>query len=307
MNRRRRSINRVACLIAVAAIASEAMLANVPIVRAASPEPSGQVEPAASPSPDPISSPQTASAAPSPSSTESGSPIPSLSAAPSVAPQATPPSQPTTSEEAGPKPGATEIVAERTDRSQTYDNHDGTRTTEFYVEPVFYKPEGSDTYQPIELGFDRTTADGLEAISDKSPISVGLAESTSVDNFLRLSDGAQRIGFAMPADLARNASAVKPTINGRVADYRDFFPGIDLRVIANADGAKSFFIWHTNPADPTLRYVVDAPGLTLVPKDDGSISLVDSNRQGSRVASPDRMRSTRPSTSSRAAAATPTR
>ena len=46
-------------------------------------------------------------------------------------------------------------------------------------------------------------------------------------------------------------------------------------MIAGTKGARSFFIWHETPVDPTLRYEVEAPGLTLVPSDDGSIALVD--------------------------------
>jgi hypothetical protein len=60
----------------------------------------------------------------------------------------------------GPKPGATEVVAARSDASTTYDNHDGTFTTDFYTQPIYYKPDGSGTFVPIEVGFAPNTKGG---------------------------------------------------------------------------------------------------------------------------------------------------
>ena len=242
----------------------------VPSVRAADPTP--PPSPTASSAPTaPPSLPPTAE----PSPATSIAPTPALpSAAPTLAPSPSPTAAPPDPRD-GPKPGATEIVAERTEYSQAFDNHDGTKTTQFFLDSAFYRPAGSTTYVPVEVGFTPSVTDGVRAVSDKAPVAVAIADSKAAGDFLSLSAGGRTIGFRLPADLARTATNVRPTIDGPVADYPGIVPGVDLRVIANAHGAKSFFIWHAVPADPTLRYVVDAPGLTLVPRADGSIALVD--------------------------------
>jgi hypothetical protein len=128
---------------------------------------------------------------------------------------------------------------------------------------------------PVEVGFRASDEPGVSAVSDHSPASVAVAPSTAEDGFLVLARDGQRIAFGLPADLAKDARTVEPVIAGSVADYPAILPGIDLRVIAGARGAKSFFIWHEPLEDPTVAYVVDAPGLTLVPTPEGAIELRD--------------------------------
>ena len=171
--------------------------------------------------------------------------------------------------------GSTEVVAKRTESSRTYRDREGRTTTEFYTEPIFYRPTGSPDLVPVEVGFRASDDPGVSAISDRAPASVAVAPSNAEGGFLVLARDQQRIAFGLPGDLAKDAPAVAPTIAGTVADYASLLPGVDLRVIAGARGAKSFFTWREVPKDATLRYVVDAPGLTLVPTPDGAIELRD--------------------------------
>ncbi len=67
----------------------------------------------------------------------------------------------------------------------------------------------------------------------------------------------------------------EPVVAGAVADYAEITPGVGLRVIAGAEGATSFFIWRAVPAEPTLRYVVEAPGLALALTNEGTIEARD--------------------------------
>ena len=39
----------------------------------------------------------------------------------------------------------------RTANSRTYQNSDGTLTTEFHAQPIFHQPEGSAEWEPIDL------------------------------------------------------------------------------------------------------------------------------------------------------------
>ncbi|MEO5964057.1 MAG: DNRLRE domain-containing protein, partial [Candidatus Limnocylindrales bacterium] len=139
---------------------------------------------------------------------------------------------------------------------------------------MFFKPVGSTTYQPIDVGFAATGANGAGLISDKAPVAVSVNASSSEGDFLTTASGDYTVGFALAPASAEVVPSV-PHATGAVADFPSLMPGIDLRVIAGANGAKSFFIWRVAPADPTIRYVVDAPGLMLVPEADGSIALRD--------------------------------
>ena len=178
--------------------------------------------------------------------------------------------------------GVGDVVDLRTETSQTFANADGTLTTEFFSESVFYAPEGSDTFVPIAVGFASTTADGLDAVSARAPAAVAIADSKAPGGFLSVTSRGQRISFGLPADQLAKATAVTPTFKGAVADWASILPGVDLRVVAQARGSKGFFIWDAPPAEPAVRYTVDAPGLTPAPRDDGSIALLD--RAGTVVA-----------------------
>lgn len=182
----------------------------------------------------------------------------------------------------GLKTSATEILSARTEYSQTFDNHDGTRTTQFYAAPVFYRVNESDTLEPIELGFEPAALGAAEFVSDRAPVSVSVGASSATGNFMSTRYRDLTIGFGLPEDLAKAAGSVTPTIDGPIADYVDLLPGLDLRIIAGAHGPKSFFIWRTVPKYASLKYTVDAPGLTLVPQDDGTIAFVD--KSGATVA-----------------------
>ena len=213
-------------------------------------------------------------------------PTPSAPAAPASTPSANLPPTPTpvpqvthpgeeTDPATGLEPGATEIVSARTEYSQTFENPDGTKTTQFFADPVFYRPAGSPSFEPIVVGFEPSTTNGQAFLSDKAPVAVAVSDTSSTGDFLTTIYEGQSIGFRLPPDLAKAGESVKPAVAGPVADYANILPGVDLRVIANAHGAKSFFIWNAAPTDATLRYVVDAPGLTLTSQDDGSIALLD--------------------------------
>ena len=251
-------------------------LFQAPAVAAADPSasvaPSAVTDPTVVPSPNPDILPSPTSMA-----------APATIAAPSIHPSPTPTPTPTRVEQVtGLAAGATEIVAKRTESSQTYDNHDGTFTSVFASGPEFYQAAGSTSWQPIAVGFaPGTKADALVgtvpvAMSDQAPAAVSLFKLTSKD-FLTVTRGSQSVGFSLPMALAKAAKPTTPVVDGVAADYVGILPGIDLRVIARPLGSKSFLILHTVPTDPTYTFRVEAPGLTLKPQDDGSISLVDAS------------------------------
>ena len=119
------------------------------------------------------------------------------------------------------------------------------------------------------------TIPGISAVSDRAPAAVSVAAPTSPDGFLAVTAAGTRVAFRLPADRLADASPAEPVVAGPVADYAEITPGVGLRVIAGAEGATSFFVWRAAPAEPTLRYVVDAPGLALALTKEGTIEARD--------------------------------
>jgi hypothetical protein len=106
-------------------------------------------------------------------------------------------------------------------------------------------------------------------------VAVTVAPAAAPDGFLRFGSDGHAVSFGLPADARSKATTIDPATDGRIATYGNFLPGVDLRVIAGATGAKSFFAWHEVPKDPSLTFTVDAPGLSLILQKDGSIGFFD--------------------------------
>ena len=129
-----------------------------------------------------------------------------------------------------------------------------------------------------ELGLSPASASaravGVVATSADAPVAVSVANPTAPGGFLTAGRRERTIAFRRP-DSAKGGTSADPTIHDGIADYTDFLPGVDLRVVPDAWGVKSFFVWKTVPAVPSISYVVDPGDLRLVARADGSIGLVD--------------------------------
>lgn len=112
-----------------------------------------------------------------------------------------------------------ELVDLRTETSRTFDNHDGTVTTQLFTEPIHYQPADSGTWQPVEVGFRATSEDGQRLVSDRAPTTIGLRTADDPDGFLEVTHADYRIAFRLLG--AGTADALDTT---RVADVA---PAVD--------------------------------------------------------------------------------
>jgi cell wall-associated NlpC family hydrolase len=182
---------------------------------------------------------------------------------------------------AGPEILGEERVDMRTANSRTFENEDGTFTTEFFNRPVFYLPADSTEWQPIDLRFrepiEGEDEDGL-AIADTSPASLVLRSSGDEAGLMSLLAS----GFSFGLDPAARGEETAPTvIDGTYADYHDALgKGVGLRILPRADGVKAFLVLSEEPKSNTFTFSTSALGLDGLPLTytaelDGSITLRD--------------------------------
>jgi RHS repeat-associated protein len=226
-------------------------------------------------------------ASPTPAATNPPSPTPPTERQPSPTPTTSPSPDPLSEPPADLAPPGVEQEEMRTADSRTFEQADGTFVTELFSGPIFYQPEESDDWAPIDLTFEEPPevagrggeADAdVEAVADDSPAQLALAAADADEGFLRLAGDGNDIRFSLPDGVAPGVAGAAPEISadGRFADYADFLPGgIGLRVFPRADGVKTFIVLHEKPEQTTFSFEIDAPGLSLAPEEDGTFVFLD--------------------------------
>jgi hypothetical protein len=175
----------------------------------------------------------------------------------------------------GPTVDGEERTDMRTLNSRTFEDVDGTFTTEIFARPIHYLPADSTEWQPIDLRFHALDDESGAAVADTSPITVGLRGADADGALLSLGAGELAIGLT-PDRRSGDASAPELGDEGRYADYRDVLgEGIGLRVFPRADGLKAFLVLAEEPDTNRFTFAVEAPGLIFVEELDGSITLRD--------------------------------
>lgn len=174
----------------------------------------------------------------------------------------------------------TERVDLRTPTSRTFANPDGTFTTEFHAQPIFYQPAGTTDpadLEPINLGFSADAQTGYATVG-KSPVAVTARAADDDAGFVSASAGDRSVSLSLATAASMAASNAQPQIvdAGRVVDYFDFQPqSVGLRVLAQTDGFKAFLVLTKVPQHNKFSFVINAPGLTPVLAADGSVLLTD--------------------------------
>ena len=154
----------------------------------------------------------------------------------------------------------------RTATSRTFQLADGKMMTQLYDKPIFYQPDGSSSWQPIDTHLS-VTADHTSALSaDRAPSRIAFGAAGSALGFLRLRGGGHAINIGLPTALRamRAASTPQSQEDGSYAEYADFLPGgVDLRVFPETDGYSMFLVLSARPSSNSFSFTIDAPGLRL--------------------------------------------
>ena len=167
----------------------------------------------------------------------------------------------------------------RTAATRTFQNADGTYTTEFHARPIHYLGPDTIAWQPIDLRFT-ALEEGNDAVAHvaASPVNLALRAAGNEAGFLDVSAGDRRIriGLTGPDRKGRGDALPELSHDGWLADYFDLMSGgVGLRVFARTDGFDSFLVLPRERRSNQFSFVVDAPGLTPVLQPDGTIGLHD--------------------------------
>jgi len=177
---------------------------------------------------------------------------------------------------------ARERVDLRTPSTRTFQNRDGTFTTEFHAQPIFYLPPDSTELQPIDLHFSSVEDAGApQAMVSASPVVLTARSADDQVGFLSAAAGTRTVSLGLAdrsgkASTAGSDAAPEVLGDGAYVDYFDFqSKGVGLRVLARPDGFKSFLVLSRDPDRNRFAFTLDAPGLTASVQEDGSVALID--------------------------------
>jgi hypothetical protein len=232
------------------------------------------LDPLASIAPD-----QVMDASPSPIA-GTGPDCASASASPSLQPSAEPTVVPTLPTDVV-TPLGTEVLDLRTADAWTWRQADGSMVTEFFSDPIFYRPTDGAEWRYIQPGFSVSGQDGL-LVSDDAPTSVELRAVDGPPGFLVLRNRGSELGIGLGPEVAASANGLMPVVaqDGGMATYPGVFgEGTELRLFPGANGVKTFIHLERRPDSGRFRFVVDGPGVSLRADKDGSVAIIDTKGQ----------------------------
>ncbi|MDP9165761.1 MAG: LamG domain-containing protein, partial [Actinomycetota bacterium] len=159
-----------------------------------------------------------------------------------------------------------EITDLRTDRNTTYANPDGTLTLESSLGPIRVQQDGGWVSVDPTLVAD---AKGVHPRAIEGSLSLSTAGSPALAT---LTDGLHSI----VVNWAGSSPLPTPTLSGRTATYTDALPGVDVRVLADAQGFEYSLVFHSKEAALSLatsRWPLTITGLNSALDPLGGVSL----------------------------------
>jgi hypothetical protein len=161
-----------------------------------------------------------------------------------------------------------EILAERTEVSQTWANIDGSQTVEIATEPVRVRKGSS--WVPVNTRL-KATADGIVPRASALPISFSAGGNGPLAT---LRDGSKKLAVSFPGALP------KPELAGDTATYRDVYPGVDLKVTAQSVGFTEELVVRTreaarSPKLASLKFGLTTKGVKVAADATGALRAND--------------------------------
>ncbi|MEV0961897.1 VCBS repeat-containing protein [Streptomyces sp. NPDC049910] len=162
-----------------------------------------------------------------------------------------------------------EVLAERSETSETYALPNGNLRRVQHTVPQRVKREG--VWTPI----DTTLTEAVGRITPKAAAGNVTFSAGGDDPLVVLTDQGRKISLSWPKPLP------EPVLDGSTATYREVLPGVDLSVAAGVDGFSQALIVKTpaaagNPELATIDFDLKTDGLTLNENaDTGALTAVN--------------------------------
>lgn len=169
-----------------------------------------------------------------------------------------------------------ELPDERTVDSRTFQNADGTFTTETFARPINFD-DGSGDLVPIDMTAVSSARAGVAFETKQAEVRSELGTNSASGTLLKVVAGQESIALrpiVPPAVTGVVAAADRTPVldKGRVL-YRDVYPNTDLRYNLLPNGAKEDIVLKSAAAPTAFAFVIDAPGLAARLESDGSVAI----------------------------------
>jgi RHS repeat-associated protein len=169
-----------------------------------------------------------------------------------------------------------ELADKRTADSRTFDNGDGTFTTETYVAPINFD-DGSGTLVPIDTTPVPSSRSGVAFETKQAAVRSEFGSHSTTGTLLKVVSGTRSIALRpiSPPNLGGGGPPAdrSPVIDGGRVLYSDVWTDTDLRYNLLPNGAKEDIVLNSASAPHVFAFVLDAPGLTASLLADGSIRV----------------------------------
>ncbi|MGW0608304.1 LamG-like jellyroll fold domain-containing protein [Streptomyces sp. NPDC002640] len=175
-----------------------------------------------------------------------------------------------------------EVPGERSKRSSTYLNADGTFTTRFFTEPVNYR-DTKGNWRRIDTTLVPQEASGLQTMS-----AVGegweTKETASPIEFATTADAESIVRMTLGDGLSiaygvENAGPSVGEVAGSVVTYRGVIGDADLEFVAGSSSVKETIVLHEANAPTEWRYPLNLKGLTARVDEHGVVVFEDTDGQ----------------------------
>ncbi|WP_432841102.1 LamG-like jellyroll fold domain-containing protein [Dactylosporangium sp. CA-092794] len=176
------------------------------------------------------------------------------------------------------------VASKATERTDVYQNADGSYTQRIFEEPVNFKAaDGSwepidSTLRPDAQGRPQVGANAFELSFAGGGARKLDADGQALKTSAAAGDDLVRLTPSKGTELAYSlagATLGKALVSGQVATYREVLPGVDLELAALSSGVKETLTLRSADAPATYVYPLRLKGLTPRIGADGGVEFVD--------------------------------
>lgn len=167
-------------------------------------------------------------------------------------------------------PKAVERPQDRTEKTQTFDNPDGTHTVRVHNEQVHVR-QADGSYKPVDLALEQSAG---RLKPKNSPVDATLASTSATADLVRLAfDGDHRLSYGL-----RDVIDVRGEVDGDKITYRGVQQQVDLRLTATRTGVKEDLVLASASAPASFSFTLTTDRLQPKLTDGGDVQLVDGDR-----------------------------